>query len=186
MKKLLLLIFAFTTSTLIAQVGINTTAPSAMLHIYGTTVPGSAGGTINLLNQNFSSYTVTQNHTNDTDCTGNATQGWVTGTGNANVNCTSCTGTWLYISSDASGCGLNSTAIMNFTTVVSISKTEFPIDYQSKIVSFGSCFAENMATKFDYYKFQNSCNPFGILFHPVAIEKCITRAINLELFNENE
>ena len=75
---------------------------------------------------------------------------------------------------------------MNFTTVVSISKTEFPIDYQSKIVSFGSCFAENMATKFDYYKFQNSCNPFGILFHPVAIEKCITRAINLELFNENE
>jgi hypothetical protein len=75
---------------------------------------------------------------------------------------------------------------MNFTTVVSIYKTEFPIDYQSKIVSFGSCFAENMATKFDYYKFQNSCNPFGILFHPVAIEKCITRAINLELFNENE
>ena len=116
MKKLLLLIFAFTTSTLIAQVGINTTSPSAMLHVYGTTVPGSAGGTINLINQNFSSYTVTQNHTNDTDCTGNATQGWVTGTGNANVNCTSCTGTWLYISSDASGCGLNSTAIMNFTT----------------------------------------------------------------------
>jgi len=53
MKKLLLLIFAFTTSTLIAQVGINTTAPSAMLHIYGTTVPGSAGGTLTYLTKIF-------------------------------------------------------------------------------------------------------------------------------------
>ena len=75
---------------------------------------------------------------------------------------------------------------MNFTTVVSISKSKYPIDYQSKIVSFGSCFAENMASKFDYYKFQNSCNPFGILFHPIAIENIISRAINLELFQEKE
>jgi hypothetical protein len=75
---------------------------------------------------------------------------------------------------------------MNFTTVVPISKSKFPIDYQSKIVSFGSCFAENMASKFDYYKFQNLCNPFGILFHPIAIENIISRAINLELFEEKE
>lgn len=75
---------------------------------------------------------------------------------------------------------------MNFTTVVSISKSKFTIDYQSKILSFGSCFAENMASKLDYYKFQNSCNPFGILFHPIAIENIISRAINLELFDEKE
>jgi hypothetical protein len=25
----------------------------------------------------------------------------------------------------------------------------------------------------DYFKFQNACNPFGILFHPLAIEKLI-------------
>ena len=130
MKKLLLLIFAFTTPTLIAQVGINTTSPSAMLHVYGTTVPGSAGGTINLINQDFSSYTVTQNHTNDADCTGNATQGWVTGTGNTNVNCTSCTGTWLYISSDALSCGLNSTAIMNFTTAPTTTSINISFDYR--------------------------------------------------------
>lgn len=75
---------------------------------------------------------------------------------------------------------------MKFTTVVPISKSKFPIDYQSKIMSFGSCFAENMARKFDYYKFQNSCNPFGILFHPLAIENTISRAVNLELFQEKE
>ena len=75
---------------------------------------------------------------------------------------------------------------MNFTTKVPISKSKFPIDYQSMIFSMGSCFAENMASKFDYYKFQNSCNPFGILFHPLAIENSISRIINLELFEEKD
>jgi hypothetical protein len=75
---------------------------------------------------------------------------------------------------------------MKFTTAVPISKSKFPIDYQSKIMAFGSCFAENMARKFDYYKFQNSCNPFGILFHPLAIENAISRALHLELFEEKE
>lgn len=75
---------------------------------------------------------------------------------------------------------------MKFTTAVPISKSKFPIDYQSKILSFGSCFAENMARKFDYYKFQNACNPFGVLFHPIAIENIISRAVNLELFEEKE
>jgi hypothetical protein len=75
---------------------------------------------------------------------------------------------------------------MDFTTKVPIPISKFPIDYQSKILSFGSCFAENMASKFDYYKFQNTCNPFGILFHPLAIENSISRIINLELFEEKE
>lgn len=75
---------------------------------------------------------------------------------------------------------------MNFTTIVPIAKSKFPIDYQSKIVSFGSCFAENIASKFDYFKFQNFCNPFGILFHPIAIENLISRSVNFELFEEKE
>jgi hypothetical protein len=30
-----------------------------------------------------------------------------------------------------------------------------------------------MSEKLDYFKFQNACNPFGILFHPLAIEKLL-------------
>ena len=75
---------------------------------------------------------------------------------------------------------------MNFRTKIPISKFNFPIDYSSKIVSLGSCFAENMTEKLDFFKFQNSCNPFGILFHPLAIEKIISKAINLELFNQED
>jgi hypothetical protein len=45
---------------------------------------------------------------------------------------------------------------MNFTTKIDIPKNPNPIDYNSKIVSLGSCFAENMGDKFQYFKFQNS------------------------------
>ncbi len=75
---------------------------------------------------------------------------------------------------------------MQFRTPVSIPKSKFPLDYNSKIVSFGSCFAENMAEKFDYFKFENTCNPFGILFHPLAIEKIISKAVNREFFTEKD
>jgi hypothetical protein len=75
---------------------------------------------------------------------------------------------------------------MNLTTKVPIAKYQSPIDYNSKIISFGSCFAENMGEKFDYFKFQNCVNPFGIIFNPVSIEKLIHRAINKIEFVEND
>ena len=75
---------------------------------------------------------------------------------------------------------------MNFTTKIPIQKAINLIDYNSKILSMGSCFAENMADKFSYFKFENSVNPFGILFHPLAIEKIILKAINQEKYTENE
>lgn len=53
-------------------------------------------------------------------------------------------------------------------------------------MSLGSCFAVNMAEKLDYFKFQNSCNPFGILFHPLAIEKLIDFAVSGKQFTEND
>ena len=75
---------------------------------------------------------------------------------------------------------------MNFTTKIPISKSNAPIDYSSRIVSLGSCFAENMGEKFDFFKFQNTTNPFGIIFNPVSIEKIIDRAINLNYFTEDD
>ena len=75
---------------------------------------------------------------------------------------------------------------MQFRTPISISRTNQPIDYNSKIVSIGSCFAVNMAEKMDYFKFQNTCNPFGILFHPLAIEKFIDFAVSEREFTEKD
>ena len=74
---------------------------------------------------------------------------------------------------------------MQFRTQIPIPKSNHPIDYNSRIVSLGSCFAENMAEKFEYFKFQNTVNPFGIIFNPVSIEKLISRVINEEKFTES-
>lgn len=75
---------------------------------------------------------------------------------------------------------------MQFRTVIPISESQFPIDYHSKILSLGSCFAVNMAAKLSYYKFQNCCNPFGIIFNPVSIEKLVERAVNKDFFTEKD
>nr|WP_309756203.1 GSCFA domain-containing protein [Flavobacterium sp.] len=75
---------------------------------------------------------------------------------------------------------------MYFRTQIPIPKSSHRIDYYSKIMSLGSCFAVNMAEKLDYFKFQNSCNPFGILFHPLAIEKLIDFAVSEKQFTEND
>ena len=75
---------------------------------------------------------------------------------------------------------------MNFTTKVPLAKSSNPIDYSSKILSLGSCFAENMGEKFSYFKFQNAVNPFGIIFNPVSIENLVSRVINKQKFTEED
>ena len=75
---------------------------------------------------------------------------------------------------------------MNFTTTIPISKSSNPIDYNSRIISLGSCFAQNIGEKFSYFKFQNTVNPFGIIFNPVSIENLISRVVNNQEFTEND
>jgi len=75
---------------------------------------------------------------------------------------------------------------MDFTTTIPISKSSNPIHYDSRIISFGSCFAQNIGEKFSYFKFQNTVNPFGIIFNPVSIENLISRAVNNQEFTEND
>ncbi len=73
---------------------------------------------------------------------------------------------------------------MKLQTEIPLSPERSQIDYSSKTLLMGSCFTENMGGKLDYFKFQNLQNPFGIVFHPVAIEKLVTRAINEDFFTE--
>ena len=75
---------------------------------------------------------------------------------------------------------------MQFSTTINIEKSKSSIDYQSKIFSIGSCFAVNMAQKLEYFKFQSSCNPFGILFHPVAIEKFLRNSLEGKIYSEED
>ncbi|MBT8259049.1 MAG: GSCFA domain-containing protein [Bacteroidia bacterium] len=60
------------------------------------------------------------------------------------------------------------------------------IDYNSDLFMIGSCFAQKMSYRLNYFQFRNLTNPFGILFHPVAIERVITRALNDEFFDKTD
>ncbi|RNC85045.1 MAG: GSCFA domain-containing protein [Winogradskyella sp.] len=76
---------------------------------------------------------------------------------------------------------------MNFQTHIPLERQKHNlISYDSKVVLLGSCFSENIGEKFNYFKFQNLVNPFGILFHPLAIENFITNVINEKQYSEDD
>lgn len=75
---------------------------------------------------------------------------------------------------------------MELISKIPIPKSDQPIDYHSKVVSFGSCFADEVGKKFEYFKFQHCTNPFGILFHPLAIEKMIDFALSEKEFADED
>ncbi len=75
---------------------------------------------------------------------------------------------------------------MELQTKIPLKSSDNPIDYHSKLVLLGSCFVENMGRKLDYFKFQQVQNPFGILFHPLAIENLVQRAIQKETYQKED
>ena len=75
---------------------------------------------------------------------------------------------------------------MKLQTEIPLKPEENQIDYASKILLLGSCFSENIGGKFDYFKFQNLQNPFGVIFNPVSIEKLIVRAVENRAFSEED
>lgn len=75
---------------------------------------------------------------------------------------------------------------MNLQTKIPLKPSKNQIDYQSQFLILGSCFAENMGEKLNHFKFQTLQNPFGILFHPLAIENLISRAIKKETYSEED
>lgn len=72
------------------------------------------------------------------------------------------------------------------TTIPLVKQLHNQIDYTSSVMLIGSCFSENIGDKFEYFKFKNTVNPFGILFQPLAIEKLILNAINEKEYTEDD
>ena len=81
---------------------------------------------------------------------------------------------------------------MNFRTKFQAKKSDIDISHNSKILMFGSCFAENIGQKLFELKFPIHINPFGIIYNPVSvfqsleyiIERKEFRVEDLEFYNE--
>lgn len=67
---------------------------------------------------------------------------------------------------------------MKLQTQIPLSKANDPLDYSSRVLMLGSCFSQNMGDKLAYFKFPVLQNPFGILFHPLAIENLVQKAVD--------
>ena len=77
---------------------------------------------------------------------------------------------------------------MKLQTIIPLEKRsrEDLIDYNSNILLLGSCFVENIGDKFEFFKFRNKQNPFGMLFHPEAIETLVSNAIKKKKYTEDD
>jgi len=80
---------------------------------------------------------------------------------------------------------------MNWHLQVPIPSYPFELSHSDKVISLGSCFAQQMADRLLFYKFSCKSNPFGTLFHPIPLlqnlSKAITNAkIERDLFLERE
>lgn len=75
---------------------------------------------------------------------------------------------------------------MKFRTDIKCLPGSVKIDHQSNVVLLGSCFSEHMEEKFNYFKFSTFANPFGILFHPKAIENAVQHCINQTLYQHTD
>lgn len=75
---------------------------------------------------------------------------------------------------------------MNFSTQIPITPYKHSIDYHSKVLSIGSCFAEHIGDKLKYFKFESHINPFGIIFNSVSIASLIERAVQQRYFTAED
>lgn len=60
---------------------------------------------------------------------------------------------------------------------IPILNSQFTITHDSPILLLGSCFTDAIGQKLSDAGFDTLCNPFGTLFNPISIAKCLSRAI---------
>jgi len=73
-----------------------------------------------------------------------------------------------------------------FRTVLAPTHWDFKIDYPSSHFLIGSCFSEHIGQRIASSKFSTCLNPFGILFHPLAISRVLERLIEGDPYSEKD
>jgi hypothetical protein len=71
---------------------------------------------------------------------------------------------------------------MKLSTTVALQPLETKIDYHSRLLWLGSCFADNMGRQFAQLGFTQTTNPFGILFQPLALQQLVDRALQDKVY----
>ena len=73
-----------------------------------------------------------------------------------------------------------------FRTSIDIKLYSFRLDYQSNILTLGSCFSENMGLKMKNVFFKTEINPFGVLYNPISILNSIQLLLQNKKFTASD
>lgn len=73
-----------------------------------------------------------------------------------------------------------------FRTIFDIGKFESSFDVDSKVLLLGSCFTDNIGSKFTENRLKALVNPFGDIYNPVSIARLLDRVINQHYCDEEE
>lgn len=74
---------------------------------------------------------------------------------------------------------------MKFRTELKTNFIGDVINYQSRILTVGSCFADNIGNHLSEFGFSTTTNPFGIFFNPISIFDALDSALNQKI-NEDQ
>ena len=75
---------------------------------------------------------------------------------------------------------------MKFKTEISVSPSDFKVLHTCRIAMQGSCFAENIASKFINAGFSVDLNPFGIAYNPSSLSQNLNRLLDNRFFSVDE
>ena len=75
---------------------------------------------------------------------------------------------------------------MNLQTKITVAAPDFLIDYNSRLMMLGSCLAENMGSKFSYYKFDVDVNPCGIIYNPLSVANVLRLIVEGKQFEKSD
>ena len=73
-----------------------------------------------------------------------------------------------------------------FQTKIDITVSDIKISYKDSIMTFGSCFAENIGNKLETVFFETDINPFGVLYNPVSVKNSLELLIQNKSFSSEE
>ncbi len=75
---------------------------------------------------------------------------------------------------------------MKFRTEINPTKSDLQIEHKDSVITFGSCFAENISEYFQFYRFDVMKNPFGVLYNPVSVLNAIKSLEEPKVFSETD
>jgi len=73
-----------------------------------------------------------------------------------------------------------------FHTKIEIPVSSLKISYEDKIMTLGSCFAENIGKRMKDVYFQTDNNPFGVLYNPISIKNSLCLLLQNKQFTIND